>query len=163
MTSLRVREARPDDAALIHRFILDLAAYERLADAVVARVADVSAALFGPTPRAACALAELDGRPVGFALWFYNFSTFHGRAGLYLEDLYVQPEARGRGAGKALLVHLARICVEQQLGRLDWSVLDWNLSAIAFYDSLGAETKSEWVLRRLSGDALKRLAEGGPP
>jgi GNAT superfamily N-acetyltransferase len=129
----------------------------------VATVEDIKTALFGPTPRAYCDIAEADGVPIGFALWFYNFSTFVGRAGIYLEDLYVRPEARGKGAGKALLANLAWRCVVEKLGRLDWAVLDWNAPSIAFYDSLGAEAKTDWITRRLSGEALERLAASSSP
>jgi GNAT superfamily N-acetyltransferase len=159
VSPVSVRPAREEDSGLVHRFICELAAYERMSERVTARVEDIRSALFGRPPRAFCVLAEAGGAPVGFALWFYNFSTFEGRAGLYLEDLYVTPEARGRGAGKALLAHLARICLDEGLGRMDWSVLDWNAPSIAFYDSLGAEAKPEWILRRLSGAALEALAK----
>ncbi len=155
---LSIRPARPADAALIHRFIGELADYERLAHEATATVADIDAALFGPAPRVFCDIAEADGAPVGFALWFYNFSTFLGRSGIYLEDLYVRPEARGRGAGKALLANLAQRCVVEGLGRLEWAVLDWNAPSIAFYDRLGAQAKSEWITRQLSGPALAQLA-----
>ena len=107
-----------------------------------------------------CEVAELDGTAVGFALWFYNLSTFEGRHGIYLEDLYVRPEARGRGAGLALLRRLARRCRDEGLARLEWAVLDWNTPAIGFYDALGAAAMSEWIIRRLSGEALAKLAEG---
>lgn len=156
--SIVIRSARPEDASLVHQFILELAAYEKLSHAVMARPDDIFLALFGPSPVAHCDIADLDGAPCGFALWFYNFSTFQGRAGLYLEDLYVRPGARGRGVGKALFVRLAQRCIDENLGRMDWAVLDWNVDAIAFYDSLGAEAKTEWVLRRLSGGALRKLA-----
>jgi len=156
--SLTVRTARPGEAALIHGFILELAAYEKLRHEAVATAADIDAALFGPNPRVFCDIAEVDGAPVGFALWFYNFSTFVGRCGIYLEDLYVRPEARGKGAGKALLAALARRCVAENLGRLDWAVLDWNAPSIAFYNSLGALALDDWTIRRLTGEALARLA-----
>jgi GNAT superfamily N-acetyltransferase len=120
--------------------------------------ADVRRDLFGENPRAFCEIAEHDGRPVGFALWFYNYSTFRGRAGIYLEDLFVTPEARGVGAGKALLRRLAQRCVEAELGRLEWAVLNWNAPSIAFYDSLGASQKDDWTVRRLDGEALQALA-----
>jgi GNAT superfamily N-acetyltransferase len=162
VSGLAIRPARREDAALIHRFIGELAEYEKLAHAAVATVADIETALFGSTPRAFCDIAEQDGAPVGFALWFYNFSTFQGRAGLYLEDLYVRPEARGRGAGKALLAHLAKRCLDEKLGRMDWAVLDWNAPSIAFYDSLGAASLHDWTTRRLSGEALERLAAYRP-
>ncbi len=160
--TLSIRPAAPADAALIHRFIGELAEYEKMADRVLATVADIETALFGPPPRAFCEIAEVDGDPVGFALWFYNFSTFQGRAGLYLEDLYVRPEARGRGAGKALLAALARRCLDEGLRRMDWAVLDWNAPSIAFYDSLGADALDDWITRRLSGEALERLAAYRP-
>ena len=120
--------------------------------------ADIARDLFGPAPRAFCDIAEADGRAVGFALWFYNYSTFAGRHGIYLEDLFVRPEARGLGAGKALLASLARRCLAEDLGRLEWAVLDWNAPSIAFYDRLGAAAMDEWTVRRLTGEALERLA-----
>jgi GNAT superfamily N-acetyltransferase len=153
-----VRTATPADAALIHQFILDLADYEKLLDTVTATEADTAAALFGDNPRAFADIAELDGQPVGFSLWFYNYSTFVGRHGIWLEDLFVRPAARGSGAGKALLVNLARRCVDEGLGRFEWSVLDWNAPSIAFYDSLGAATMDEWLIRRLTGDGIRKLA-----
>ncbi len=157
--TLTIRPARPGDAPLVYGFIRDLAEYERLLDQVEADEAAIDTLLFNPAPRAFCDIAEVDGTPVGFALWFYNVSTFKGRCGLYLEDLYVRPEARGMGAGKALLAGLAKRCVEEKLGRLEWAVLDWNAPSIAFYDSLGAASMNDWIIRRLSDDALFRLAE----
>ncbi len=156
--SVSVRPATPSDASLIHQFIRDLAEYEKLLDAVEATEADTAAAPFGETPRAFADIAQIDGQPVGFALWFYNYSTFVGRHGIYLEDLFVRPAARGSGAGKALLAHLAKRCVAEGLGRLEWSVLDWNAPSIAFYDSLGAAAMDEWIIRRLTGESLKKLA-----
>lgn len=156
--SLRVRPARREDVATVYRLVMALAQYERLAHDVTATVEDLETALFGPNPRVFCDLVELDGRPVGMALWFYNFSTFLGRHGLYLEDLYVEPEVRGVGAGKALLKELARRCVDEGLGRLEWSVLDWNQPAIDFYRGLGAVGMDEWTVNRLTGEALARLA-----
>lgn len=157
---ITIRPAAPADAALVHSLIRELAEYEHLLHEAKASLADVEAILFSAQPRAFCDIAELDGAPVGFALWFYNVSTFAGRHGIYLEDLYVRPEARGRGAGKALLARLARRCLDEDLSRLEWTVLDWNAPSIAFYDSLGAGTNSEWVLRRLTGEALTRLGGG---
>ena len=157
--SLTIRPAVATDAAVVLAFIRELAEYEKLLHEVRTTTADVEAILFGQAPRAFCDIAELDGAPVGFALWFYSVSTFEGRHGLYLEDLYVRPGVRGRGAGKALLAHLARRCASEGLARLEWSVLDWNAPAIAFYDSLGASAKTEWITRRLSGEALKQLAQ----
>lgn len=153
-----VRPATPADAGLIHQFILDLAEYEKLLDTVQATEADTAAALFGDKARAFADIAEIDGEPVGFALWFYNYSTFVGRHGIYLEDLFVRPSARGSGAGKALLANLAKRCVDEDLGRLEWSVLDWNAPSIAFYDSLGAAAMDEWIIRRLTGEPLRKLA-----
>jgi GNAT superfamily N-acetyltransferase len=156
--AVRVREAGPDDLATIHGFILDLAAYERLAHEAQATLADLERDLFGPAPRVFCDIAEIDGAPVGFALWFYNYSTFRGRHGIWLEDLFVRPERRGAGAGLALLKALARRCADEDLARLEWSVLDWNAPAIGFYDSLGALAMDEWTTRRLTGAALEALA-----
>ena len=156
---IRVREAIRADTALILGFIRGLAEYERLLHEVAASEADIEAALFGPQPRAFCDIAEQDGAPVGFAVWFYNFSTFEGRCGIYLEDLFVVPEARGTGAGLALMRRLAQRCRDEDLRRLEWQVLDWNAPTIAFYDRLGATTKSDWITRSLSGDALAALAE----
>jgi len=156
--SVSVRPAVPADAPLIHAFIRELAEYEKLLHEVEASQSDIAAVLFGPAPRAFCDIAEADGQPIGFALWFYNLSTFAGRHGVYLEDLYVRPEARGLGAGKALLAGLARRCLDEGLARLEWAVLDWNAPSIAFYDRLGASAKSEWITRRLTGEALARLA-----
>ena len=153
-----VRVASPADTPLILDFIKKLAEYERLLHEVEATEADIRRDLFGENPRAFCDIAEADGTPVGFALWFYSYSTFRGRAGIYLEDLFVKPDARGSGAGKALLRRLAQRCVEADLGRLEWSVLDWNAPSIAFYDSLGAMTKEGWTVRRLYGESLEALA-----
>jgi GNAT superfamily N-acetyltransferase len=153
-----IRPARPDDAPLILALIRELADYEKLLHEVKTDLADVRRILFGAQPRAFCDIAEADGQPVGLALWFYNVSTFEGRHGIYLEDLYVRPEARGRGAGLALLKGLARRCRDEDLARLEWAVLDWNAPSIAFYDRLGAAAKSEWIIRRLSGEALEKLA-----
>lgn len=154
-----VRAAAPADVPAILRFVRELAAYEREPDAVEATEAMLNAALFGPQPQAEAVIAELAGTAVGFALFFHNFSTWTGRRGLYLEDLYVvTPEARGRGIGKALLAHLARLAVARDCARFEWTVLDWNAPAIGFYDSLGAESLDEWRIRRLSGAALRRLA-----
>ncbi len=125
----------------------------------MATAADIEAALFCDHPKAYCELVEVAGEAVGFALWFYNFSTFVGRHGLYLEDLYVRPQARGSGLGRALLARLAQRCVDENLGRLDWAVLDWNAPAIAFYDALGSVSLDDWRTRRLDGAALQALAK----
>jgi GNAT superfamily N-acetyltransferase len=155
-----IRPARAEDAALVYGFIRELADYEHLLDHVVASQADIAAVLFGPSPRAFCDIADVDGAPAGFALWFYNLSTFAGRHGIWLEDLYVRPDARRAGAGRALLANLARRCVDEGLARLEWAVLDWNEPAIRFYDRIGAQAKSEWLIRRLTGAALAELANG---
>lgn len=157
--SVVVRDATMADAGLILGFIRGLAEYERLLHEVKTSEDDIRTILFGPSPRAFCDIAEFDGRPVGFAFWFYNVSTFEGRHGIYLEDLFVTPEARGKGAGLSLMRRLARRCRDEGLARLEWAVLDWNAPTIAFYDALGAHTESEWIKRGLSGDALARLAE----
>jgi len=157
-TRVNVRVATPADSALILSFIRELAEYERLLHEVEMTEADVRRDLFGENPRCFCDIAEHEGKPVGFALWFYNYSTFRGRAGIYLEDLFVRPEARGVGAGKALLQRLAERCVDADLGRLEWAVLNWNTPSIEFYDSLGASRKDDWTVRRLDGEALRRLA-----
>jgi GNAT superfamily N-acetyltransferase len=156
--SVVVRVARETDAPLICALIHELADYQRMADEAKIGEAEVRAILFGATPRAFCDVAEQDGDAVGFALWYYSVSTFEGRHGIYLEDLFVRPAARGRGAGLALLRGLARRCRDEGLARLEWSVLDWNAPAIGFYDRMGASTHGEWLKRRLAGDALARLA-----
>jgi GNAT superfamily N-acetyltransferase len=153
-----IRTAVPGDAPAILAFIRELAEYERLLHEVKITLTDVNALIFGPAPKVFCEIAETAAGPVGFALWFYSVSTFEGRLGIFLEDLYVRPKARGGGIGKALLAHLARRCKAEGLARLEWAVLDWNAPAIAFYDSLGAAAKTDWITRRLSGEALARLA-----
>jgi GNAT superfamily N-acetyltransferase len=160
--ALSVRRAAPADVPVILSFIRELAVYEHLEHEVVATEADVRAALFGPRSYAEVALACLDGEPVGFALYFHNFSTFVGKPGIYLEDLFVRPEARGCGAGKRLLAYLAHTALERGCARLDWAVLDWNAPSIAFYRSLGAVDQSEWTVYRLDGPALTRLAGSYP-
>jgi GNAT superfamily N-acetyltransferase len=156
---LSIRPARPGEAALALQFVRELADYEKLTHEAVATEAMIDEALFGPNPRAFCDFAEWDGEPVGFALWFLNFSTFSGKAGIYLEDLFVRPSHRGKGIGKALMVHLARKCIDNGWARFQWSVLDWNTPSIDFYKSLGAVLLDEWTVVRVSGDALARLAE----
>lgn len=143
---------------LVLQFIRDLAEYERLAHAVVATEANIRAGLFGPRRTAEAVLAYWDGVPAGFALFFHNFSTFAGKPGIYLEDLFVKPELRGKGIGKGLLAHLARLARERDCARLEWAVLDWNEPSIRFYKSLGAEPMDEWTIYRVSGNALDRLA-----
>lgn len=160
MTRFSIKPARPEDAGLVQALILELAEYERLAHEAVISSSDVERALFGDPPRAYCDIAWDGEAGIGFALWFYNFSTFLGRAGIWLEDLYVRPLARGRGVGKALLARLARRCLDENLGRLEWAVLNWNTPSITFYDSLGAGALTDWTTRRLTGEAIARLAEG---
>lgn len=156
--SIHIRPAAPSDGALVASFIRELAEYERLSHEVEASERTLADALFSATPRVFCDIAERDGAPAGFALWFYTFSSFRGRHGLWLEDLFVRPEFRGRGVGKALLAHLARRCVAERLGRFEWSVLDWNAPSIAFYKASGAELMEEWTICRVSGAALESLA-----
>ena len=159
--SLTIRSARPGEAPLVLAFVRELAEYEKLSHEVAATEADIDAALFGDNPRVFCDIAEWDGAPAGFAVWFLNFSTFSGRHGLYLEDLFVRPALRRKGIGKALMIHLANRCAENGWGHFQWSVLDWNTPSIEFYKSLGAVMLDEWTGVRVSGDALKRLAERG--
>jgi len=156
---IRIRPARPGDEALVLSFIRELAEYEKLQHEVVATEAAVAAALFGVRPRAYCDLAYADREPAGFALWFYNFSTFLAKPGIYLEDLFVRPQFRGRGIGKALLASLAQRAIEQDCRRLEWWVLDWNTPSIEFYKSLGAQPMDEWTVFRVAGDALAKLAK----
>ncbi len=156
--SCRIRPAVAADSGLIHAFVLELAEYEKLRHQAVVTEDSLSAALFGASPRVFCDIAEWNGEPAGFALWFYNYSTFLGRHGLYLEDLFVRPAFRGAGIGKALLRQLAGRCLAEGLGRLQWQVLDWNAPSIAFYESLGAEPAREWIGMRVTGEALSRLA-----
>lgn len=158
-----IRPARPDDVPAILRLIRELADYERALDQVVATEDDLHRTLFGPHPAVYAHVAvdsadAADGEVVGFALWFLNYSTWLGRHGIYLEDLYVRPHVRGRGYGRALVAELARIAVEHGYGRLEWSVLDWNEPAIRFYKSLGAVPMEEWTGYRVAGDALTALA-----
>jgi hypothetical protein len=158
--SIRVRPAIESDVPLILELIRGLAEYERLSHQCVATESLVRQNLFGPRPYAESLVGELDGKPVGFALFFHNFSTFLARPGIYLEDVFVRPEHRGRGLGGALLQAVARIAVERNCGRFEWSVLDWNDSAIGFYKSRGADVLPDWRICRITGDALTRLAGG---
>ena len=153
-----VRPATAGDVATILGFVRDLATFEREPDAVEATEATLAEALFGPRPAAEAVIAETDGTVLGFALFFHNFSTWTGKRGVYLEDLYVTPEARGQGVGKALLRHIAELALTRGCARFEWSVLDWNADAIAFYRAIGAIGQDEWTVQRVSGDALLRLA-----
>jgi GNAT superfamily N-acetyltransferase len=156
---LTLRSAVPGDETIIHQLVRELADYERLLHEVRATAEDFARDLFGSHPRVFCDLAEWEGEPVGFALWFNTYSTFRGRHGLYLEDLYVRPAHRGRGIGKALMAQLARRCGEDGLARLEWAVLDWNAPSIGFYRSLGAQPQDEWTVYRLAGEALERAGD----
>jgi GNAT superfamily N-acetyltransferase len=160
---VEIRPARPGEAPLVLALIRELAEYERLAHEVKATAEDVAAALFGERPDAESLLAFLDGEPVGFALFFHNYSTFVGRPGLYLEDLFVRPAARGLGIGQALLRRLAGVALERDCGRMEWAVLDWNEPAIGFYHSLGAQAMDAWTVYRLEGPNLAALAAGAAP
>ncbi|WP_240126478.1 GNAT family N-acetyltransferase [Thermomonas alba] len=155
---LSIRPATAGDVPLIHQLIVELAEYEQLAHAVVATEADLHAQLFGERPAAEVLIGEVNGEAAGFALFFHNFSTFLGKRGLYLEDLYVRPAFRGAGLGRHLMAALARIAVQRGCGRFEWSVLDWNQPAIAFYRRLGATGMDEWTVQRLEGAALHALA-----
>ena len=159
---LRLRPAEPGDEALILSFIRELAAYEKLSHEVVATEEELAASLFGPRPVAEVVLGFWEGAAAGFCLFFHTFSTFLGRPGLYLEDLYVKPERRGRGIGRAFFTHLAQLAVARNFGRLEWSVLDWNEPAIEFYRSVGARPLDEWTVFRLTGERLADLAANVP-
>lgn len=156
---MKIRPARKDEASIILRLIKDLAEYEKAPDEVKASEEEIIETIFADNPKVFCDLVEVDGDIAGMAVWFLNYSTWQGKHGIYLEDLYVKPEYRGRGYGKALLQHLAGICNERGYGRFQWWVLDWNSPAIEFYRSLGAEAMSEWTVYRVSGLPLRRLGE----
>ena len=158
MPSPDIRPARPEDCETLHALVVGLAEYERLAHAVVGSVEDLRAELFAVRPVIEAALAWESGRAVGFALWFHTYSTFLARRGLWLEDLFVIPEARGKGYGKALLKHCAKVAVERGCGRFEWSVLDWNEPSIEFYKAAGAVLMSDWTICRMTGEALERFA-----
>ena len=160
---LHIRPATADDAGLILHFIRELAIYERAESSVQTDEAGIRASLFGADAKAQALVCERDGQAIGYAVYFYNYSTWLGRNGIYLEDLYVSPEARGSGAGKALLQYIARLAVEQGCGRFEWSVLDWNQPSIDFYRSLGAVGMDEWTVQRVGGEALQRLASTAQP
>ncbi|HEY9030147.1 MAG TPA: GNAT family N-acetyltransferase [Kangiella sp.] len=159
MTNLVIREAVRQDAPQILGFIRELAEYEKLSHEVVATVADIEQTAFADDARAHCLIAEYEGKPAGFALYFFNYSTFLGKYGIYLEDLYVKPEFRSKKIGYSLLQKLAKIAVEKDCARVDWSVLDWNQPAIDFYNSIGAKPMDEWTVFRLTGNALDDFAK----
>ena len=156
--SFKIRQAKDTDVSIILGFIRGLAEYERLLDQVVATESSLKNTLFGERPFAEVIIGELNSKPIGFALFFHNYSSFHGKPGLYLEDLYVQPNYRGHGYGKILLSYLAKMAIERNCGRFEWSVLDWNEPAIQFYKKIGAKPMSEWTVQRLDGAALEKLA-----
>jgi len=160
--SLAIHRARRDELPLVLSLVRELAAYEKLSHEVAATEAMIEAALFSDSPRLFCDIAEWNGEPAGFAVWFVNFSTFAGRFGIYLEDLFVRPQHRRNGIGKALLAYLAKECVENGWVRLQWAVLDWNTPSIEFYKTLGAVLMDEWTLCRVTGSALDALAAKAP-
>ncbi|MDX2095534.1 MAG: GNAT family N-acetyltransferase [Alphaproteobacteria bacterium] len=157
---LALREAEAGDTALILGFIRELAAYEKLAHECVANEESLRQWLFCPQPKAYCVIAEWEGKPAAFALYFYNFSTFLGCPGIYLEDLFVRPEYRRKGIARRLFHYLAQKAVREGCGRLEWWVLDWNVDALAFYKGLGAQSMDEWTVQRISGESLRALAGG---
>ena len=157
MNSIHIRPATESDVPLLLSLIRQLADYERLTHQVVTDEATLRESLFGENPGAEALIGEVDGEPAGFVIFFHNFSTFLGRRGLYLEDLFVLPRFRRNGLGKAFLAHLARVAVERGSGRFEWAVLDWNQPAIDFYRSLGAEPQEDWTIFRLTGDSLRKL------
>ena len=158
MATIHLRAANAADTPHILAFIRELAEYEKLAHEAVADAASLVAHLFGEHPAAEVVIAEVGGQPAGFALFFHNFSTFKGQRGLYLEDLFVRPQYRGLGLGRRLMVHLAKLAIERDCGRFEWSVLDWNTPAIDFYRELGATPMDEWTVQRVSGANLRGLA-----
>jgi GNAT superfamily N-acetyltransferase len=159
ISNLMIRTGTEEDAPVIFSLIKELAEYEHLSHEVVASVDDIRKTLFGERPFAETLIGEYQGFPISFALFFYNFSTFLGKPGIYLEDLYVQPEQRGKGFGSEMLAHIATLAKERNCGRFEWSVLNWNTPAIRTYEKLGAAPMKEWILYRLSGEALDRLAD----
>lgn len=158
MSAIEIRQATVEDSDLILRFVTELAIYEKAENEVIATVADIKNSLFGPDSATKAVICNLNNEPIGFAVYFFNYSTWLGKHGLYLEDLYVSPEYRSAGAGKALLKHLANIALSKNCGRFEWSVLDWNEPAIQFYQSIGAKPQDEWVGYRLTGKALEEFA-----
>lgn len=160
MSEITIRNAEPGDAALILKFITELAIYEKAEDEVIATEEDIRESIFGENSTVKGLICLVDNRPAGFAVYFYNYSTWLGKKGIYLEDLYVSPDFRRFGAGRALFKELAQIALAQGCERLEWNVLDWNEPAIAFYESIGGEAKSEWIGYRLSGEALKAMGQG---
>ena len=161
MSSVKIRSAEISDLSVILQFIHDLAKYEKAPNEVKLSLSELEESLFGKTPQVYCLISEADGKATGFAVWHLNYSTWLGRHGIYLEDLYVDPKYRGLGHGKALLRRLAQICIERGYKRLQWWVLDWNETAIEFYKSIGAQPMDEWTVFRVSGSSLEKLATEG--
>jgi GNAT superfamily N-acetyltransferase len=161
MSSVKIRSAEISDLSVILQFIHDLAKYEKAPNEVKLSLSELEESLFGNTPQVYCLISEADGKATGFAVWHLNYSTWLGRHGIYLEDLYVDPKYRGLGHGKALLRRLAQICIERGYKRLQWWVLDWNETAIEFYKSIGAQPMDEWTVFRVSGSSLEKLATEG--
>jgi len=157
---ISIRTASAADAQRIFDFIVELAVYEKAEHEVKTSVAELTETLFGPAAKARALICNVDGKPAGYAIYFYTFSTWLGKNGIWLEDVYIAPEHRGKGAGKALLAHVAQIAVNEGCGRFEWSVLDWNTPSIEFYRSLGAKHMEEWNIYRITGDALRKLAAG---
>lgn len=155
---IEVREATEHDAGLILDFIIELAVYEQAKHEVRTNIKEIADTLFGPTSSAKALICNIDDKPVGYAVYFFNYSTWLGKNGLYLEDVYICPQARGKGAGKLMLKTLAKIAVNKGCGRFEWSVLDWNTPAIEFYEALGAKPQDEWIVYRLAGESLLALA-----
>jgi len=160
MANITIRRATQNDSTIILQFIKELAAYEKAPNAVKANIEDIEKSIFGDSSTVRALICSTGGKPIGFAVYFFNYSTWLGKNGLYLEDLYITPQYRGKGAGEALLRHLAKIAVEKGCGRFEWSVLDWNIPAIEFYKSLGAQPQNEWIPYRLDGEALTSFAKG---
>ncbi|KIN16097.1 GNAT family N-acetyltransferase [Vreelandella titanicae] len=158
MSEVEIRQATIEDSALIHKFVIELATYEKAEHEVLATVADIENALFGDNTTTKAVICYFNNEPIGFAVYFFNFSTWLGKHGLYLEDLYVTQKYRGVGAGKALLKYLANIAISKKCGRFEWNVLDWNEPAIQFYESIGAKPQNEWIGYRLTGKALEDFA-----
>lgn len=160
MNQISIREARYSDAELILTFIIELAVYEKAREEVKTNVQEIRETLFSSNASARALICCIDDKPVAYAVYFFNYSTWLGKNGIYLEDVYVSPQFRGKGAGKAILKYIAKIAVDSDCGRFEWSVLDWNTPSIEFYEALGAKPQNEWVTYRLTGEALQRLAQG---
>ena len=160
MANITIRRVTQNDSTIILQFIKELAAYEKAPNAVKANIEDIEESIFGDNSTVRALICSTAGKPIGFAVYFFNYSTWLGKNGLYLEDLYITPQSRGKGAGETLLRHLAKIAVTKGCGRFEWSVLDWNIPAIEFYKSLGAQPQNEWIPYRLDGEALTSFAKG---